>query len=283
MLGDTEPSVANLNDNAPFYPYPNESSFRLGDWFWNHGIQKSQQSFKELVNIISNRDFTPDDIRKTKWPEINAHLATNRFDDDGENNEWLDEDAGWIRSPISITVPFHHRMKNPGPKSQVVLDFYHRSLVSLIREKLSNPSHDPNFHYEPYCLLWKPNEERNEVRVHGELYTSSAFLDAHRELQVSSGEPGCELARVVVGLMFWSDATHLATFGNAKLWPCYMFFGNESKYRRCKPSSKLCSHVAYFQTVCCLFPFSYCWLINPLATGLVQGFRRSPHGREGSQ
>jgi hypothetical protein len=51
--------------------------------------------------------------------------------------------------------------------------------------------------------------------------------------------------------MFWSDATHLTAFGNAKLWPCYMFFGNESKYRRCKPSCNLCSHVAYFQTVCC--------------------------------
>jgi len=48
--------------------------------------------------------------------------------------------------------------------------------------------------------------------------------------------------------MFWSDATHLTAFGNTKLWPLYMFFGNESKYRRCKPSHHLCEHIAYFQT-----------------------------------
>jgi hypothetical protein len=49
--------------------------------------------------------------------------------------------------------------------------------------------------------------------------------------------------------MFWSDATHLTNFRNAKLWPLYMFFGNESKYRRCKLSCNACEHVAYFETV----------------------------------
>ncbi|KAG2049274.1 hypothetical protein BDR06DRAFT_991207, partial [Suillus hirtellus] len=47
--------------------------------------------------------------------------------------------------------------------------------------------------------------------------------------------------------MFWSDATQLMTFGNAKLWPIYMYFGNEPKYHRCRPSCHLGNHVAYFQ------------------------------------
>ncbi|KJA18100.1 hypothetical protein HYPSUDRAFT_145489 [Hypholoma sublateritium FD-334 SS-4] len=47
--------------------------------------------------------------------------------------------------------------------------------------------------------------------------------------------------------MFGSDATHLTSFGSAALWPCYMYFGNESKYRRCKPTCNLCNHIAYFQ------------------------------------
>ena len=74
-------------------------------------------------------------------------------------------------------------------------------------------------------------------------------MDAHRELQDSPGEPDCNLPKVVVAMMFWSDATHLTSFGDAKLWPSYLHFGNESKYRRCKPSSHLCNHVAYFQAV----------------------------------
>ena len=86
-------------------------------------------------------------------------------------------------------------------------------------------------------------------RVQGELYSSPAFIEAHEEVRKLSPEPGCNLERVVVALMFWSDATHLTAFGNAKLWPLYLYFGNESKYSRSRPSSHLCEHIAYFQSV----------------------------------
>ncbi|KAG2336479.1 hypothetical protein BDR05DRAFT_978786 [Suillus weaverae] len=89
----------------------------------------------------------------------------------------------------------------------------------------------------------------HEVNIQGELYTLLAFIDAHHEFQQCPGEPGCDLPQVVVALMFWSDALHLAMFGNAKLWPVYMYFGNESKYCHCKPSCNLANHVAYFQKV----------------------------------
>jgi len=84
---------------------------------------------------------------------------------------------------------------------------------------------------EPYELFWKPTNQHEEVRLHGELYSSEAFVKVHRTLQESPGEPDCDLQRVVVALMFWSDSTHLTTFGNSHLWPLYLFIGNESKYR----------------------------------------------------
>ena len=240
------------NENV-FHPYPNKNSFLLGDWHWNYGIQKSRGSFNDLLSIVGSLDFKPEDVRHTQWAKIDAKLASNKeFDDksvaeDGKA-EWMDDDAGWKRSTIRISVPFHRRAKNPGPKDFVVGELYHRSIVSVIREKLSNPHADRLFHYEPFELFWRQSH-RDDVRLHGELYTSSAFLEAHREVQEMPGEPGCDLPRVVVALMFWSDATHLTSFGNAKLWPAYLFFGNESKYRRCKPTCHLCNHVAYFQTV----------------------------------
>jgi hypothetical protein len=49
--------------------------------------------------------------------------------------------------------------------------------------------------------------------------------------------------------MFASDATMLALFGTAKLWPLYVCFGNDSKYRRAKPSENLSEQVAYFEKV----------------------------------
>jgi hypothetical protein len=230
-----------------FYPYPNRSAFRLGDWFWNGGVQKSQASFRELIDIIGDPEFQPADVRDTQWDQINKELATD------EEGEWLDEDASWTRTPVTISVPYQPRRGVPsepeaGPQNYIVGDFYHRNLVEIIREKLSG-SDFHLFHLEPHELLWQMPDRPEPIRVQGELYTSPAFIDANRELQDAPGEPGCDLPRVVIALMFWSDATHLTAFGNAKLHLLYMFFGNESKYRRCKPSCHLCEHVAYFQSV----------------------------------
>jgi len=110
-------------------------------------------------------------------------------------------------------------------------------------------NNDRHFHYEPYELLWKSGNEAEEVQVHGELYTSAAFLAEHKKLLQSPPEPGCDALRAIVALMFWSDETHLTSFGNAKLWPCFLYFGNDSKYWWAKPSCHLCNHIVYFQMV----------------------------------
>lgn len=233
----------------PFGPYPNFNSFRIGDWYWGQ-TQKSQEDFRALVNIIGDIEFQSSDVRHTRWDYINKQLA-------GDSAAgWMDEEfrnADWTCSEFSITVPFHRRTQSPGPQTYQINGFYHWKLVSVIRERLVNNS---QFHFDPYELHWQVGENSPPVRVYGEIYTAAAFLRAHRELQDSPPVPGCDLPRVVTALMFWSDATHLASFGDAMLWPLYMFFGNESKYRRCKPSQQLCSHVAYFQKVSSLFVVS---------------------------
>jgi hypothetical protein len=232
--------------STSFGPYPNQSSFLLGEWYWCGGVQKSKSSFKELVGIISNPEFSPADISKTKWDLIDEGLGGG-----SDDNSWIDEpqaDASWMPTPVTISVPFHRNTPHPGNREFVIPDFYHRSVVTILRERLAS-SDARHFHFEPFELHWQPESQPNSVRVHGELYTSPAFLAAHEELQSSPPEPGCSLQRVVVGLMFASDATHMTTFGAASLWPLYMHFGNDSKYRRSKPSLHLCNHVAYFQKV----------------------------------
>lgn len=258
MLSNTSPAVSKVSD---FYPYPNETSFRLGDWYWNHGSQKSLENFKSLLDIVGSAEFSPRDIHSTNWSRINRQLALNDWDE----GAWFDEDdAGWQKSAISIRIPFHRFLDRPGVRDYVVPDFYHRSLTSVIRERLKKDAdNNSHFHFEPFELLWNSNVNSTTaglgpgtadvggtaIRLYGELYTSPAFMAAHQDLQNIAGEPNCNLPRVVVGLMFWSDATLLATFGNAKLWPLYMVFGNDSKYQRCKPSSNLYEHVAYFEQV----------------------------------
>ena len=243
------PHVSPAAPPPQFFPYPNRSSFLLGDWYWNDGTQKTQTGFQNLVRIIADPEFVPADVLHNKWDRINAVLGGNQTDDDGD---WADAaDEGWTVSQIKITVPFHAGSTHPGPKVYEGVHLYHRSLVTVMKERVSDPQYFRHFHVEPYRLLWQPlaGAAKPEHHVHGEVYTSRAFLRAHRELLGSPQEPGCVLPRVICAYMFWSDATHLTSFGNTKLWPLYVFFGNESKYRRGKPSLNSCNHVAYFERV----------------------------------
>lgn len=233
--------------DVDFSPYPNENSYLLGDWYWNQSAQKSKESFRELTSIVGRSDFQPADVANTPWENVNAKLGVNNFD--GHDYEWMDEDAGWHKTPINISVPFHSRTDERGVENFYMGDFYHRSLVEVLKEKLSNSEHHERFHYKPFELWWTRPSSSAATRVHGELYTSPVFLDAYREVQEAPNEPGCNLEKVVVGMMFASDETLLATFGDAKLWPGYLSFGNDTKYCRCRPSSNCCAHVAYFKAV----------------------------------
>lgn len=75
---------------STFDPYPNESSFLLGKWYWNQGPQKLQEAFTDLLKIIGNVNFLLADVQSTNWGKINNQLAVNDWDE----NEWVD-DAGW--------------------------------------------------------------------------------------------------------------------------------------------------------------------------------------------
>ena len=256
LVDEPTPTKPDQDEDTAYAPYLNRSSFSLGEWYWCHGVQKSKESFRELVNIIIDPQFKPGDIQDTKWDSINQKLGG----DPDDEAEWVDDPLpGWQRTAVTILVPFSRSTVKPGSQEYTIPNFYYRSIVSTIREKVMNPLAFLHFHLEPYKFYWQPGGMPEPVQVHCELYNSQAFLKAHEELQDSPREPGCELDRVVVGLMFASDETLLTSFNNEKLWPLYMYFGNESKYRRCKPSLHLCNHVAYFQKVSPFFSLFLVW------------------------
>jgi hypothetical protein len=192
------------------------------------------------------------DVTDVLWNSVNKRLGECLDSKD----MWFDEpDAGWIEKKITLFIPFHNRAHNPGLQQYTFPPFYRRSIVSVLRERMAT-SHTSNT-----FTLSHMNYDGGEQTCptpnppgYMENYThrppSWSFLEAHEEIQNSAAEPGCSLPRVLIGLMFGSDSTHLTSFGNASLWPCYMYFGNnESKYRRCKPTCSLCNHMAYFHKV----------------------------------
>lgn len=231
------------SDSESFSPFANWSIFALMNWMWTGSRQKSHTELDRLVNdVLSHPRFQPSDLAS-----FSSVRETERLD-----ASLAFEGDGWIESEVTIEVP--DGKKHGGVPSDTpiptfsVPGFQRRSIVQIIRTVWADTS-SRYFHFTSFKLFWSRIGGPVE-RVHGELYTSDSFLKAHQELQNSAREPGCTLERVICGLMFWSDSTHLATFGNASLWPIYLFFGNQSKYTRCRPSSGACHHLAYIPKVC---------------------------------
>lgn len=245
-----------------YYPFPNRNAFLLGEWRASDGNGKGRADFARLLEIISSPDWQAADVRGVNWAKIDNTLSEPILNDDLDNN-WADE-SGWKTSTATISVPFTNACAKPGPHPYEV-EFRHRPIVPMVREKLMNLTHSDTFHFLPYELRWHPGKTKADVKVHGELYTSDAFLKAFQDLQVwspshsgprtedgskeSPPEPGCNLPRYVVGLMFGSDETALAQFGTAKLWPLYMSYANDSKYDRAKIGLCLVEHLAYLSKV----------------------------------
>ncbi|KAG1803419.1 uncharacterized protein BJ212DRAFT_1487020 [Suillus subaureus] len=159
------------SSKSQYYPYPNRSSFQLGDWYWNQGVQKLQSDYTKLLEILDGNAFNVANMTSTHWKKINCQLGGNEYDE-GDGEEWEDEDAGWKCTPVSIEVPFSHTTDMPGPRLYRAADLYHLSLVAVIWEKLANVCDDKLFHYELYQLCWNPPHLDNKVLIYRDLYTS---------------------------------------------------------------------------------------------------------------
>ena len=79
-------------------------------------------------------------------------------------------------------------------------------------------------------------------------HRNNAYIEESDKIQhtpVPPDDPDCKHKKAVAVVMLWSDATHLANFGMAKLWPIYMLLRNLSKYFCSLPNSGACQHIAY--------------------------------------
>jgi hypothetical protein len=164
-----------------FHPFPNKNAFLLGEWRANDGNGKSRENFASLISIVSSPDWNPSDVHGLNWSKIDDSLASPTIPDDGDE-AWLDESA-WRTSTINVNIPFVKRCANPGPHPYEV-QFRHRLLVPMMKEKLMNLQPEDQFHFVPFQLRWQPNNSNVDSAVYGELYNSPAFLEAFHDLQV---------------------------------------------------------------------------------------------------
>jgi hypothetical protein len=106
------------------------------------------------------------------------------------------------------------------------------------------------YHTTPFKEYWKPSEDEPEERIYSETFTADVFNEEYEILRKTPRDgPNSELEPFVAGVIFYSDSTHLTSFGTASLWPVYMYIGNQSQYIRAKPSEFAAHHIAYIPKV----------------------------------
>ena len=134
--------------------------------------------------------------------------------------------------------------KDASPHSFSIPELYFRKLMTLIKETFESPI-SSMFHFTPFKMYHMQPDGKGKECIFLEMYDSDVLWEEHNKVQRAlTDDLMCKQEKVVAALMFWSDATHLMSFGTAKLWPIYMLFGNLSKYVRCQPDSGATKHVA---------------------------------------
>lgn len=239
-------------DNSLNGPFGNSSIFGLLNWMWTGSAMKSLGECIKLFQFLQSDSFCKEDIMGVDVVKETARLDEYMGFQSSRSNGSLSltpPKDGWRESDVSIQVPDGEKhAEDDSIPTFVVPGLHHRSITAVIRSVFEDPA-SYCFHYTPFKSLWKSSKTAPAQRVYDDIYCSDAMIEAHTNLQQSPPEQECKLERVVASLMFWSDSTHLANFGTASLWPLYLFFGNQAKSLRGKPSTASCHHIAYIPKV----------------------------------
>ncbi|KAG2064475.1 hypothetical protein BDR04DRAFT_1130754 [Suillus decipiens] len=129
------------------------------------------------------------------------------------------EEYGWHKSAVKIRLP-KEGTKWPSETDAPELEIP----GSIFMDNVAT-----TFNMIPYCEYWQCSPDCS-IEVFSEAYSSPEMLETYDEINALPCEAGDEYERAIASLMLWSDVTHLANFGDASLWPFYLYFRNQSKY-----------------------------------------------------
>jgi Plavaka transposase len=255
-------TLENATDNY-FTPFLNASVFLLMAWYYNGSSIKSYADIDKLIHdVVRHEDFRASDFGETfstarEAERMDKHQASksSASSDNCEDLPFKPGD-GWISGCVSIPLPcdgFRFNSEEDAPRF-VVNQIWYRRPLEVIKKAFTEPAAE-KFHISPFNEYWKPSQDGPEERLYSETYTADLFNDEYETLLATPREgPNSKLEPFVAGIVFYSDSTHLTSFGTASLWPIYMYIGNQSQYIRGKPSEFAAHHIAYIPKVCkCFF------------------------------
>ena len=223
--------------------FMNATVILLIQWFCSGTGQKSTADVQRLIDdVILHKDFKVEELQGVKLASKLKKLDAFESSLEGQ---------GWKKADIKISVPCP---KEKVAESQAVEfkieGLLYRDLTMIIKNACQDETTAENFHVTPFEERWRPRDNAPSIRLYREAYTSDKMITTYQEVQNLPPHPDHpDVENIVVELAPYSDATMLAQFGTASLWPVYIYFGNLSKYIQCQPSSHAAHHAAYFPSV----------------------------------
>ncbi|PIL33276.1 hypothetical protein GSI_04726 [Ganoderma sinense ZZ0214-1] len=254
-------------------PFENASQFRLMDYFYGSSDSKSLDALDDLIAVIRSPGFSSEDLKG-----FSAKKAERALDIWVSPSGAFSAEDGWHEGSVKVPLPktrAKYKSEDDVPKFNVSGVIYRR-LLPLIKGVVQDAaSRFSNvYHWLPHRKFWiapqpthveppnttppasgstsaAPPTPPTPIRVYTDCYNSDAMLKADAEIRAKARVPGDapSVEYVTLPLLFWSDATQLANFGSASLWPIYMYFGNLSKYVRGRPTEFTAHHLAYIPSL----------------------------------
>lgn len=240
-LDSQEASAA--SDANPYHPFPNATQFLLGKWREETPVTSNAGMNNLVHDVLQHPDFSREHLKN-----YNASTEGQRIDKD---LTLLPE--GWVSASVKLSLPFEGvRQKECDAPVFEVNNVMYRPLVELMREAVTEEN-GSRFHYTPFKLFWKPNDSAPPERLHGELYGSDAWIKEHIKVRKAHSHRvdkfGRRMEVVLLSLMAASDSMNCTSFSNVSVWPIYLYFGNQSKYERGRPTTGAAKHACYVPKV----------------------------------
>lgn len=233
-----------------YRPFKAKTVYLLCEWFYNSANMKSLDDLDSLVEMLNTSGFKISDLMDFRVRQEMKHL-----DEYVSPSGVFSKEDGWTEGEIEL----------PLPKPRV----HHKSEADTLQDR----HFSKQCHWIPHRTFWNPpgasvssplkgqpstpqsagDHSRSPPPMHmfSETYNSDAMNQEYAKLRARPRNPvdALSVKYGILPIVLWSDATLLALFGSAKLWPIYLYIANISKYIRGMPTDVVTQHVAYVPEV----------------------------------
>ncbi len=215
-------------------------------WFYGSSNTKSMAELNSLVkDVILAPDFEQEHF--VGFSALKEREVMDTHQESGPSPFAFDDT--WIKGTVEISLSCDGVKQDESKAPKFSVEFHYRKILDVVKAALSEPAAE-KFHIFPFKEFWQPVPDEPEERIYSETYTANCWNGEYEKIYATNQKgPHHDLEAFLVGLMIWSDSTGLAQFGNAQLWPIYLYLGNQLKYSRAKPSSFAAHHIAYLPKV----------------------------------